>query len=351
MSRQRRQRSVGHDRLVVVWQVTERCNLSCGFCAHDSRLPIARRQAEPARLLRFGRLLANYAEIACRPVHVSLLGGEPTLWLALSQVERELSALGLSLGITTNGTTLGSRRWRARLLSHYDEVTISVDGIGVVHDELRGHCGGFAALEQGIRRLVAEREGRVRPRVRVNSVLMRQTVAQFAGLCQKLAGWGVDEITFNELGGRDRPEYYPAHRLRAEDVSAFADEFDDLQRELWRHGVTLRGGRDYLERLAASARGQAWPVDDCRPGQGFLFVDPRGAVAPCSFTSREYSVSDDELSQGADIAALPQRFEAMRRRRGAPACEDCRSTRVFDKYAKPQRRSPAPTVEGWAHGS
>lgn len=319
-------------RLVVVWRVTDRCNLACGFCAHDSRLRYERKQVQRGTVLRFGSLLQSYSHQLKSSTHLSLLGGEPMLWPPLSGIEAQLSSMGLSLGITTNGTTLHVRKVRARLLSHYDEVTVSVDGIGAVHDDLRGHANGFAALRRGICQLTAERGVSVRPRVRVNSVLMRHTVANFADLCRELASWGVDEITFNELGGRDRPEFYPANRLRVHDVAALGRQLAALARELSAAGVQLRGGPEYVQRMTQSALDVPWPVADCRPGERFLFIDPEGRVAPCNFTSSEYAVHVDELSTVGDLLALPERFTAARQQRTAAACGDCRSTQVFAKY-------------------
>ncbi len=325
----------GKPRLVVVWRVTDRCNLSCGFCAHDSRLSFERKQADARQVLDFGALLSAYARRTKTRTHLSLLGGEPLLWPPLVHVERELAERGVSLGITTNGTTLEAARVRSRLLAHYDEVTVSVDGIGAIHDELRGHVEGFESLRRGVRQLITQRGAAARPLVRINTVLMHQTIGAFPELCRELARWGVDEITCNELGGRDRPEFYPAHRLRPADVDAFARQLGELQRELSVLNVRLRGGPDYVRRMKASALGLSWPVADCRPGERFLFVDADGSAGPCNFTLPEYAVGVEELLDDVDLSALPERFSSLRRNARADACNDCRSTQVFAKYNEP----------------
>ena len=47
------------ERLVVVWRVTTRCNLACGFCAYDRALPFARRETDEASARVLGRSLAR----------------------------------------------------------------------------------------------------------------------------------------------------------------------------------------------------------------------------------------------------------------------------------------------------
>ena len=66
-------------------------------------------------------------------------------------------------------------------------------------------AGAFAKLAQTVPALVAERYAAgAGLKVRVNIVLMRDNIAGFAPLCRMLAGWGVDEISFNQAG-RARP--------------------------------------------------------------------------------------------------------------------------------------------------
>src|SRR5439155_21528508 len=102
-----------------------------------------------------------------------------------------------------------------------DEVTVSVDGVGPVHDALRGAPGLFQKIAEGVRalrRLSESRGAGAGPRLKVNTVLMRDNLDGFEALCTEVAGWGVAELTFNALGGNDRPEFYPQHRLCVEQV-------------------------------------------------------------------------------------------------------------------------------------
>ena len=39
--------------MIIVWRVTQHCNLACPFCAYDRRLPGPRTSIDADRVLRF----------------------------------------------------------------------------------------------------------------------------------------------------------------------------------------------------------------------------------------------------------------------------------------------------------
>lgn len=218
---------------------------------------------------------------------------------------------------------------------HLAEITISVDAPGPQHDALRGWPGGFDLLDVAITEIVRRKRALWRgPKVRINTVLMRQNIGAFEELCRHAARWGVDEITFNQLGGRDRPEFYPDHRLRPEDVSAFAEQLPVIRAQLARAGVTLVGGESYLNRMRASAAGEKRLVRDCHPGESFLFIDEDGRAAPCNFTASQIGVPLSEVGATDALQLLPARLAEARERCRPSACEDCHSTQVWAKFRR-----------------
>jgi MoaA/NifB/PqqE/SkfB family radical SAM enzyme len=321
--------------MIVVWRVTQKCNLSCPFCAYDRRVIRPRKEADPELMRRFGVVLAEYERRTGDAVLVSWIGGEPLLWRPLTGLTVFFSAeLDLRVSTTTNGTSLVSSAVREHVLEHYTELTVSVDGIGEAHDELRGWPGGYRALRESVRWLAAAKRSRERgPRLRANVVLMRQTIGGFEALCRELAGWGIEEITFNQLGGRDRPEFFPAHRLLPEQAEWLARKVPALRTRLGRLGVRLKGGEGYLDRILASSRDARVPVADCHPGQRFVFINEDGMAAPCDFTTESYGVPLAELDCVEALRGLPVRLAQRRRERTAAACRDCHSTQVFEKFA------------------
>ncbi|MGN6546198.1 MAG: radical SAM protein, partial [Aureliella sp.] len=307
---------------------------ACRYCGFSREVLLPRREIDADQLLAFGQALSEFQTATGRPVLVSWLGGEPYQWSQLWPVsERFQRQYGLSLGITTNGNALASQQIRQQTKLRFDQLTLSVDGLAADHDAVRQRPGGYMRLRESCQRL-REEDSSGTLWIRVNMVLMRSNIAHFAGACRELIAWGVNEVTFNQLGGNDRPEFYPENCLLPEQVAAFRAELPKLREEFSSHGVRIAGSDHYLSRIAATTAGRRMPIEDCRPGTRFLFVDEAGQVSPCSFTSRSCSVTMTQLTAGHQITDLPQMLAERRAAAPIAACRDCHATHMFDKFER-----------------
>jgi MoaA/NifB/PqqE/SkfB family radical SAM enzyme len=315
--------------MIVVWRITTRCNLACPFCAYDRRLPFPRTSATPDSVRTFLDTLAAYQARHNDPVLVSWLGGEPLLLPELPALTAHATSLGLRVSATTNGTTLGCSSVRRHLLDHYSELTVSLDAPGPAHDTLRSAPGLFASLRENVSALAAAKI----LKLRVNTVLLRATIDDFYSLAREVASWGVRELTFNTLGGRDRPDYFPGNRPLPEQLTRLASILPSLREELAPLGLSIAGGSAYLDRLHASATDTPRPIADCSPAERFLFIDEQGLVSPCAFTADTLGVSISELRSVTALTNLPARFSAARFSSRPRVCDDCPSTQVFEKFS------------------
>ena len=319
---------------VVLWRVMDECNLSCPFCAYDKRLKFPRSTVDTRDVIRMIDMLSALQKAKKRPVMMSWLGGEPTLWADFGRMVDQAAHGGLMQSLTTNGTTLGSRTLRAQLVSNFNEVTVSVDATGKTHEDLRGWKGGFSKLAAWIPKLVSEAAESKSPLcVRANIVLMRQTMDEFEDLCMTLANWGVSQITFNQLGGRDRPEFFPQNRLQVSDVERLKQVLPRLRRRLQERGVTLLGGDPYVRRIAETAQSMPLKINSCQVAKDFLFIDEKGNMAPCAFVEDYFGISVQNLRNLADLARVPVRIIKAQNTCPASACLDCMSTQQFSKFA------------------
>ncbi len=324
--------------MVVLWRISERCNLGCAFCGYSRELDRTRHETEAGEIRRVICLLAEYRRRTRSRVLLSWLGGEPFLRGDLVELGSLAHGSGLLLSATTNGKGLASPVLRRHLIECYAEVTVSIDGQAPFHDRVRGWPGGFEQLSASLRALAAERNAtNSRLLLRVNTVLMHGNVRALPELAHELSDWGIDELSFNQLGGAERPEFHARERLTAEDAAWLAERVPRLQSELAARGLRLLGGTRYLTRIRATARAEALPIADCAPGEAFVFIDERGMVSPCSFTSSDYGIRLSEIKNERELESLPQRYRAARARRRAPACGDCHSTQTFAKFARPSR--------------
>lgn len=318
--------------IVIVWRVTEACDLGCHFCAYSRHLHKPRAMADPETVLAFGAVLGDYAQIYSREVLVSWLGGEPLRWPPVFEISRRFKyEFGLRLSATTNGTVLNSAKVHEQVVELFDELTVSVDGIGTAQDDLRDAPGLFEQLRESLLKLRQLKRG---PRLRVNTILMRDTLRDFPRLCEILAGWGIAELTFNALGGRDRPEFFPDHSLLPEQIEWLRRELPALRARLSARGLTLLGSDLYLDRLKRAALNLPTFVSDCSPGRHFLFIDEHGLISPCSYTTRGYGLPISDIRSAADLQRLPDLFAQRQQEQLLAPCYDCPSTQVFGKFAQ-----------------
>jgi hypothetical protein len=148
----------------------------------------------------------------------------------------------------------------------------------------------------------------------------------------EMADWGIRELTFNQLGGIDRPEFYPGNRLLPEQAERFAAELPYIQQKALLKGLKIFGARPYLERIIATSRDIAIPIDDCSPGTKFLFIDEENRVSPCNFTTQGYGIPLSEIKTADDLLQLPARFRHKQINERAMPCNNCHSTQVFAKF-------------------
>lgn len=156
---------------------------------------------------------------------------------------------------------------------------------------------------------------------------------EFPALCEELASWGIQEITFNQLGGRDRPEFYPENRLTLDQAKQLPVMVEAAQANLRKEGTRLAHSDAYFRRILASASNEPLPIQNCRPGHHYLFVSAQGRIAPCAFTTDEYGSELAALQTSVDIARISSMFATRQRQQKASACRDCPCTNVHGKFS------------------
>jgi radical SAM protein with 4Fe4S-binding SPASM domain len=132
-----RERDLRAKPVLAVWELTLRCDLACEHCG--SRAGRARQhELDTAECLE---LAARLIEIGVR--EVSLIGGEAYLHPGWLEVIRFLASSGVQVAMVTGGYNFTSERARAAKAAGLSGISVSIDGIGATHDQLRGREGSF----------------------------------------------------------------------------------------------------------------------------------------------------------------------------------------------------------------
>ena len=120
--------------------ISDRCNLSCKHCSvYNHTAPIDKKIDQIKAELEYCYKLGSR--------FVDFEGGEPFLWRDGDKTVDDLCDLAKSIGFFS--CTITTNAQKPFPGSHADSIWVSMDGVGEVHDSVRGE-GTFARLEKNI---------------------------------------------------------------------------------------------------------------------------------------------------------------------------------------------------------
>jgi uncharacterized protein len=263
--------------------IAQKCNLGCSYCyAHQGDFGKSPRNMSLETAIRAVDLL--FENNSGAPVmNIAFLGGEPLANRpALQEVTRYANQKALHSGrsvqfsITTNGTLLNPAD--ANFFEQYGfAVTVSLDGIGRVHDRLRPFRNGHGSYDRIIANLkpilAMQHHMQVSARVTVtpSNLEIKQTLDELIGL-------GFHSVGFSPMLSS------PAGREEM-DADAMAIMLDEMINCGLAFEKYLSEGRRYpfsniITALKEIHRGTHRPYP-CGAGAGYLGVSASGELAAC----------------------------------------------------------------------
>ncbi|MGD6810294.1 MAG: radical SAM protein [Candidatus Bathyarchaeia archaeon] len=135
-----------HQRPVVVWNTTKRCNLHCMHCYSQSENKTYQNELSTEEAKRF---IADLAEF-----HVPVLlfsGGEPMMRSDLFELAKLTSDSGIRPVMSTNGTLITKEAAEKIKKVGFHYVGVSLDGVGETNNRFRGAPDAFDKAVEGIR--------------------------------------------------------------------------------------------------------------------------------------------------------------------------------------------------------
>ena len=125
----------------LFWECTQRCNFACIHCGSDCKVDS---HIKDMPFEDFRKVLDSIKrESDVSRLTVNITGGEPLVRKDLEVCGRAIYDMGIAWGIVTNGWLLTEDRFRSLLKAGIHGMTISLDGIGEVHDWMRGRKGAY----------------------------------------------------------------------------------------------------------------------------------------------------------------------------------------------------------------
>lgn len=259
--------------LDAVIAVTHRCNARCQMCN------VWRRQTPdrlaPEHMRRLPRTLRT----------VNLSGGEPFLREDLPEFVREIRLRCPRATITISTNAFLPERIQAAMeeilrIDPKVRLAVSLDGLGEMHDEMRGLPGAFEKAKRLIESLCAKGFAGLR----ISMTLTRKNLEHLIGVAELADRLGVEMGVLAAHGVRTHLDVEPG--VFGEIPAWLHEPFQEVVVRWLRSGCPRRWLRAHF--AAGTYRylaGHPWRYR-CRAGEDFFFLQADGEVYHCSVQGR-----------------------------------------------------------------
>jgi len=190
---------VSHQLSQVSLKIVNSCNLRCKTCGqwgetgynHDKPVEELR---EVVPLETYQRMVDQLADR--RPFYY-IWGGEPYLYRDIMPLMEHMKKRNGLVGIVTNGTMMAKTADRL-VGAGVDMLMLSVDGVGEIHNEIRGERRAWERMMTGLDAVLEERKraGAKKPYVNVLATISRDNVGHLEDIADWAAERGVDLLTY-----------------------------------------------------------------------------------------------------------------------------------------------------------
>jgi 12,18-didecarboxysiroheme deacetylase len=213
-------------RPVVVWNITQRCNLKCIHCyAHAKDVAFKNElTTEEGKVL-----LDDFAQFGVPVVLFS--GGEPVIRKDLPELARYAVERGMRAVISTNGTLITPEKAALFKEIGLSYVGISLDGMEEVNDRFRGMKGAFQGAVTGIRNC---QEAGIK--VGLRFTMNRLNASEIPSIFDLIEELNVPRICFYHLVYTGRGSKLIEEDLSHEETRAVVDLIMDRTKDLHDRG-------------------------------------------------------------------------------------------------------------------
>lgn len=212
---------------VVVWNMTQRCNLKCVHCyAHavdpsDHKDPISHDKAK--------EIIDDLAQFGAPVMLFS--GGEPLVREDLVDLAKYATSKGMRAVISTNGTLITKKKAKELKDVGLSYVGISIDGAEEVHDKFRGVTGSYKQALKGVENCLAEGL-----KVGLRFTINKRNAPEIPHLFDLIEDMGVPRICFYHLVYSGRGSELIKEDLNHQETREVVDLIMDRTRALHEKG-------------------------------------------------------------------------------------------------------------------
>ena len=184
----------------VLFYITYRCNLSCGFCFQtDERLKLVQQNPDMT-MDELKDMVRQMKEFFPINPSIHLFGGEPMLHPKFRDFVEHLNKENVSSSVTTNGWML-EKNAKHLVDNNMRYINVSIDAREETHDKVRGLKGTYNAAIKGIKEVQKHKQeqGKTKPEVNVNTVINFSNHLDLEKIVEDLQHSGANFITLQHL--------------------------------------------------------------------------------------------------------------------------------------------------------
>jgi len=332
-------------------EVTERCNLRCGYCVYNPQLDDTREHGTRDMDISVGHTAIDYLKRSSakrKNVAIAFYGGEPLLCFpfiksCVEYAQKELAPKKLVFSMTTNAVLL-TREIAQYLADHHFSVLVSVDGPGEIHDRYRKDAGGkgtYSKVIEGLKLLVDRYGDRAKELIGISMVYAPpyngKGVNRVAKLFEDLP-WLPREmetrIAYPHYGSLPMEQYsqgelqedkplFDWSKANFIDTMGKKDEVSPIAR-----GVIEKDLAQFMQRQIFNE-----PVDKyylngcCVPGVRKVFINVAGDILLCEKIYNNVPPMGTIYS-GIDIKLVEEMFVRQYAEESLPLCSSCWASRL-----------------------
>ena len=281
--------------LMVVWNITGRCNLRCKHCYEDAGVLS---KGLPTELTE-GEKIKVMEEITKTNIPTfAFAGGEPLMDPSFWKLAEIGKKAGLYMSINTNGTLITeevAERLKDIGFAYYG---VSLDGSTPdVHDNFRGVKGSFERALQGIKNLIKAGEA---DKTCISFTVAKENKKEIPNMIKLRDQLGIRKVVLynyipcgragfeNDISCEEREElfelFYDDLQSGRECLLSTAPQFGRYCKQMYEKGYGeytvlghfSSGSAEKLENLVELIGG-------CGAGRAYLGIQPDGSITPCVF--------------------------------------------------------------------
>ncbi|HEV8515913.1 MAG TPA: radical SAM protein, partial [Cyclobacteriaceae bacterium] len=272
---------------VLVLMPHSRCNCRCVMCdiwkANSEKREISTED------------LATHIEAfkKLRVKRIAFSGGEALMHTNLWKFCDQLNSIGTKISLLSTGLSLKANA--SEIVTHVDDVIVSLDGSKEIHNRIRNIPSAYEKLAEGVSAIK-----KINPAFRVTgrSVIQKLNFKDFENIIESAKALGLDQISFLPAdvssSAFNRPQEWEGERK--EEIALSLDEANELESIL--KNSFQRFKKEYQEKFIAESPEKMlavvqqyrayygkenFPKRHCNAPWVSAVIEPNGDVLPCFF--------------------------------------------------------------------